>query len=196
MHLPTLKQLEHAAHVVQRAMQPTPQYAWPLLRREAGCEVWVKHENHTPTGAFKVRGGLVYFHALPQSGPKPAGRDQRDARQPRAVGRVRRARHDLPSRPSLPTGNSREKNDAMRALGATLIEHGDDFQAAREHANELAEAQGLHMVPSFHPFLVQGVASYALELLQAQPDLDRSCTSPSDSAPGSAARSRCARPWA
>jgi len=172
MHLPTLKQLEHAAHVVQRAMQPTPQYAWPLLGARLGTQVWLKHENHAPVGAFKVRGGLVYFHELLQSGMKPAGViTATRGNHGQSVAFAAR-RHDLPVTIVVPTGNSREKNDAMRALGAELIEHGDDFQAAREHANELAEARGLHMVPSFHPFLVQGVASYALELLHAQPDLD------------------------
>lgn len=172
MHLPTLPQLEHAAHVVHRVMHPTPQYAWPLLGARLGTTVWLKHENHTPVGAFKVRGGLVYFHELLRSGMKPAGVvTATRGNHGQSVAFAARM-HALPVTIVVPNGNSREKNDAMRALGAELIEHGDDFQAAREHANALADTRGLHMVPSFHPFLVQGVASYALELLHGQPDLD------------------------
>jgi threonine dehydratase len=170
--LPTLEQLERAASIVYDAMRPTPQYAWPLLREHTGCEVWVKHENHAPIGAFKVRGGLNYFHQLAQS-----------EQPPRSVISATRGNHGqsvafaarrqaMSVTIVVPHGNSREKNAAMRALGAELIEHGHDFQSAREHAVRLARERALHMVPSFHPLLVQGVASYSLELLRAVPDLD------------------------
>ena len=172
MRLPSLERLEHAAGIVYRTLQPTPQYAWPLLSERLGTEVWLKHENHTPLGAFKVRGGLVYFHQLEAEGVRPAG----------VVGATRgnhgqsvafaARRHGVGATLVVPHGNSHEKNDAMRALGARLVEHGEDFQAAREHAENLAREQGLHMVPSFHPYLVEGVASYSLELFNAVPDLD------------------------
>jgi threonine dehydratase len=153
-------------------MPPTPQYAWPLLRQLVGAEVWVKHENHTPTGAFKVRGGLVYFRDLVQRGDRPAGViSATRGNHGLSVGFAAR-RWDLAATVVVPHGNSREKNAAMRALGVELIEHGHDFQAAREYAMGLAQERGLHMVPSFHPLLVHGVATYSLELLRAVPSLD------------------------
>lgn len=172
MRLPTLDQLQRAADVVYRSMQPTPQYSWPVLNARIGTELWLKHENVTPVGAFKVRGGLVYFRELAASGAKPAGviSATRGNHGQSVAFAARQA--ELPVTIVVPQGNSREKNDAMRALGARLVEHGEDFQAAREHASALADAEGLHMAPSFHPFLVHGVASYALELLLAVPDLD------------------------
>jgi threonine dehydratase len=171
-YLGSLEALERAATIVYRAMGPTPQYAWPLLCEALGAELWVKHENHTPVGAFKLRGGLVYFDDLARSRDTPAGvisatRGNHGQSVAFAAGRS-----GMSATIVVPHGNSREKNAAMRALGADLIEHGDDFQAAREHAKQLAQQRGLHMVPSFHPLLVHGVASYALELMRAVPDLD------------------------
>ena len=170
--LPDRSELESAREIVYRAMPPTPQYAWPLLAERLGARVWLKHENHTPTGAFKVRGGLVYFDGLRARGERPAGvvsatrgnHGQSVAFAARAMG--------VPATIVVPHGNSREKNAAMRAFGAELIEHGEDFQAAREHAQALASERGLLMVPSFHRDLIRGVASYWLELMQAVPDLD------------------------
>ncbi|HEU5283931.1 MAG TPA: threonine dehydratase [Burkholderiales bacterium] len=168
----SLARLEQAAAVVYAAMPPTPQYRWPLLERALGARVWIKHENHTPVGAFKVRGGLVYFHALAQDGERPRGViSATRGNHGQSVG-FAAARYGLPATIVVPHGNSLEKNEAMRALGVELIEHGHDFQAAREHADRLAEARGLLMVPSFHPLLIHGVASYSLELLRAAPDLD------------------------
>lgn len=171
-YLSSLETLEQAAAIVYRVMSPTPQYAWPLLCEALGEQVWVKHENHTALGAFKLRGGLVYFDALAGAPDKPSGvisatRGNHGQSVAFAAGRV-----GLPATIVVPRGNSREKNAAMRALGAELIEHGDDFQAAREHAIRLGSERGLHMVPSFHPLLVQGVASYALELIRAVPELE------------------------
>ncbi len=170
--LPTLARLESAAAVVYEGLAPTPQYAWPLLCEALGTELWVKHENHAPTGAFKVRGGLAYFHELAQRRDPPRGViSATRGNHGQSVGFAAR-RHGIPATIVAPIGNSREKNAAMRALGVELVEHGEDFQAAREHAVRLAQERGLLMVPSFHPLLVQGVASYSLELLRAVPDLD------------------------
>ena len=170
--LPKLKQLEHAASIVYEAMAPTPQYAWPLLNAQIGAEIWVKHENHTPTGAFKLRGGLTYFHDLARHKDRPAGViSATRGNHGQSVGYAAR-RYGMSATVVVPYGNSVEKNAAMRALGVGLVEHGADFQAARERAMWIAQQRGLHMVPSFHPLLVQGVASYSLELLRAVPDLD------------------------
>ncbi|MBX9632352.1 MAG: threonine dehydratase [Burkholderiales bacterium] len=171
VRLPTLEQLERAADVVYQTMTPTAQHSWPLLNAELGAQVWLKHENQTPLGAFKMRGGLVYFQQLVAAGPKPAGViSATRGNHGQSIAFAAR-KHEIASTIVVPHGNSREKNAAMRALGAELIEHGEDFQEAREHATQLAERRKLHMVPSFHPFLVQGVASWALELMHAVHDL-------------------------
>jgi threonine dehydratase len=171
-YLGSLEALERAAAIVYRTMPATPQYAWPLLTEALGTQVWTKHENHTPVGAFKLRGGLVYFDDLARSRGKPTGviSATRGNHGQSVAFAARRA--GMSATIVVPHGNSREKNAAMRALGAELIEHGDDFQASREHAMQLAQQRGLHMVPSFHPLLVHGVASYSLELMRAVPDLD------------------------
>lgn len=170
--LPKLKQLEHAASIVYETMTPTPQYAWPLLKAQLGAEIWVKHENHTPIGAFKLRGGLTYFHDLAKHKDKPAGViSATRGNHGQSVGYAAR-RYAMSATVVVPHGNSVEKNAAMRALGVGLVEHGADFQAARDRAMWIAQQRDLHMVPSFHPLLVQGVASYSLELLRAVPDLD------------------------
>jgi threonine dehydratase len=167
-----LARLEQAAAIVYAAMPPTPQYRWPLLEQALEARVWVKHENHTPIGAFKVRGGLVWFDALARSRERPAGVvSATRGNHGQSVGFAAR-RAGLPATIVVPHGNSVEKNAAMRALGVELIEHGHDFQAAREHAAELARTRGLTMVPSYDPLLIDGVASYSLELLRAVPDLD------------------------
>lgn len=164
--------LEAAAAVVREVVPPTPQRRWPLLEQRAGCEVWVKHENHAPTGAFKVRGGLVYVRALLER--EPAVRGMLAATRGNHGQSVAFAatRAGLPSVVVVPHGNSREKNAAMRAFGAELIEVGRDFQEASEHAAGLAQERGLHVVSSFADELVLGVATYALELFTAAPDLD------------------------
>ncbi len=168
----TLDELEAAADIVHDIMQPTPQYAWPLLGERAGCEVWVKHENHTPIGAFKLRGGLVYFNELTRSGEPVSGViTATRGNHGQSIARAS-ARFDLPATIVVPHGNSVEKNKAMEAFGAELIQYGFDFDEARVEADRLAEERNLHFVPSFHPWLVRGVATYALELLQAVKDLD------------------------
>ena len=172
MSLPSPASLQAAAELVYRALPPTPQYAWPLLAQRLGTTVWVKHENHTPTGAFKVRGGLVYFHELLRRAPQcPGVISATRGNHGQSVG-FAAGRAGIAATIVVPHGNSREKNAAMRALGVTLIEHGEDFQAAREHAQRLAAERGLHMIPSYHEDLVRGVASYWHELFTAVPDLD------------------------
>ncbi|HEX3087798.1 MAG TPA: pyridoxal-phosphate dependent enzyme, partial [Ilumatobacteraceae bacterium] len=172
MTLFTLDEFADAAEVVARHVTPTPQFAWPLLGAEIGTEVWLKHENCTPTGAFKVRGGLVYVDRLVRERPEVRGivsatrgnHGQSLAFAGRAAG--------VPVTIVAPHGNSPDKNAAMRAFGAELIEHGVDFQAAREHSVMLAEERGLEAVPSFHRDLCMGVATYARELFDAAGPLD------------------------
>ena len=167
----TRDSLDRAAAVVYQTLAPTPQFAWPLLATELGAEVWVKHENFTPTGAFKVRGGLVYFHELLAGGARPAGViSATRGNHGQSVGYAAR-KNNIAATIVVPHGNSLEKNAAMRALGVELIEHGTDFQESREFAGSLAGERKLHMIPAFHPHLVRGVATYALELLRAVPDL-------------------------
>ncbi len=168
----TREELEQAAALVHRTMSPTPAYDWPLLAEAVGAEVWVKHENHTPTGAFKVRGGLVYMDRLKRERPQVQGivsatrgnHGQSLAYAARAV--------ELPCSIFVPHGNSVEKNAAMRAFGADLQIQGRDFDEAKGHAADLAEEKGYEFVPSYHRDLIMGVGTYALELFTAQPDLD------------------------
>ncbi|WP_135465775.1 threonine dehydratase [Crenalkalicoccus roseus] len=167
-----LPALEEAARLVHRAFPPTPQHAWPLLAERAGCEVWVKHENHTPTGAFKLRGGLVYMDRLRRARPGVRGVVSATRGNHGQSLAWAGARAGVPVTIVVPHGNSTEKNAAMRAFGARLVEHGADFDAAREEAARLAAAQGLEFAPSFAPELVLGVATYALELFRAAPPLD------------------------
>lgn len=172
MTLPSLQELEDSAAIVHRVIPPTPQICWPQLCARAGAEVWVKHENHTPLGAFKVRGGLVYVEELKRREPQLAGliaatRGNHGQSVAFAAGRA-----GLRAVIVVPHGNSREKNAAMGSLGAELIEFGDDFQDAYNHASALAEAEHLHLVRSFDPSLLRGVASYALELFRGVGELD------------------------
>ena len=169
----TLDELAQAQTLIAAHMAPTPVYRWPGLCRRAGCDVWLKHENHTPIGAFKVRGGLVYLNEL-----------SRGQRLPRGIVTATRGNHGqsipfaarlygVPVTVLVPEGNSVEKNAAMRGWGADVVEHGRDFDMAREEAGRRAEAEELLFAPSFHPALVRGVATYALELFRAVGDLDR-----------------------
>src|SRR5438445_2317214 len=167
-----LKQLEHAHTVVGAAMPPTPAHAWPLLAQRLGTDVIVKHENHTPIGAFKVRGGLVYVERLKRERPGTAGIISATRGNHGQSLAFAARRYGVPATIYVPRGNSVEKNRSMRALGANLVEHGEDFQSAREEAERRAARDGLEPVPSFHRDLVMGVATYALELLRAAPDLD------------------------
>ena len=170
--LPTLSDIETGSQTVYAAFGPTPQYRWATLSQRLGTDCWVKHENHTPVGAFKVRGGLTYFEHLARAGQMPrevisATRGNHGQSIAYAA-----ARHGVACTIVVPHGNSAEKNAAMRSLGAELVEHGHDFQAAREHAQHLAKIRGAHMVPSSHRELVVGVATAWLEFLRAVPSLD------------------------
>jgi threonine dehydratase len=167
-----LSQLEAAQAVVGAAMPPTPAHAWPLLSQRLGASVIVKHENHTPIGAFKVRGGLVYVDRLKRERPNTAGLISATRGNHGQSLAFAASRYRVPVTIYVPHGNSIEKNRAMRAFGANLIEHGEDFQAAREQAERHATREGLDLVPPFHSDLVRGVATYALELLRNVPDLD------------------------
>jgi threonine dehydratase len=168
----SLDELRDAQAVVRSAMPETPQIAWPMLARRLDAEVVVKHENHTPTGAFKVRGGLVYLDRLKRERPHVRGLVSATRGNHGQSLAFAGRRHDVPVTIVVPRGNSVEKNAAMRAFGARLIEHGEDFQEAREEAGRIAGVEGLEMVPSFHADLVRGVSTYALELLTAHPDLE------------------------
>jgi threonine dehydratase len=172
MRLFTKDELEEAARLVYKIMPPTPQFVWPLLSQRVGAAVWVKHENHTPTGAFKIRGGITFIDWLRRAHPDIAGivtatrgnHGQSQARAATAAG--------LRAKILVPYGNSCEKNAAMRAFGAELVEFGRDFDEARVEAARMAEAENLFLTPSFHRELVRGVATYALELFTAAPALD------------------------
>lgn len=156
-----------ALATVRSALPPTPQYRWPLIEQALGTEAWIKHENHTPVGAFKVRGGLTYFEELRRT--QPAVRHVISATRGnhgQSVGFAAR-RHGLQATIVVPHGNSVEKNAAMRALGVELVEHGEDFQAAADHAAALAAQHGLHRIPSFHRDLVRGVATAYVEFFEA-----------------------------
>ncbi|HVF15803.1 MAG TPA: threonine dehydratase [Steroidobacteraceae bacterium] len=168
----TLEDLEQAAELIRPVVAPTPQYPWPKLAARAGCRIWVKHENHTPTGAFKVRGGLVYMNELVNSGTAVHGvisatRGNHGQSISFAANRV-----GIPATIYVPHGNSPDQNASMRSFGATVVEFGDDFDQARVEAARMATERKLHFVPAFHPTLVKGVATYALELFRAAGDLD------------------------
>ena len=168
----SLAELEAAHEIVGRAVPATAAHAWPLLAERLGTEVVVKHENHTPTGGFKVRGGLIYFDRLIKAEPQTKGLiSATTGNHGQSIAFAGR-RHGVPVTIYVPHGNSVEKNRAMRAFGATLVEHGNDFQTAREEAVRHAERAGLHMVRAFHPHLVLGVATYARELFRQASDLD------------------------
>jgi threonine dehydratase len=172
MQLPSLAQIRDAQTVVYRHMPPTPQYTWPLVNQRLGTEAWIKHENHTPVGAFKLRGALVYMDWLKQTHPGVAGVVAATrGNHGQGVGMAARLA-GLRAVIVVPHGNSKEKNRAMLAQGVELVEHGHDFQESLEFARGLAEERGFAMVDSFHERLVMGTATYALEFFQAAPPLD------------------------
>ncbi len=170
--LPNFDELTAAAGIVHAVMAPTPQYCWPLICRRVGTEVWLKHENHTPAGAFKIRGGIVYLDSLRRTQPEVHRLVTATRGNHGQSVAIAATRAGLRADVYVPTGNSVEKNAAMRAQGANLIEAGDDFQAAVERAKSAAGEPGVEFVPSFHPALVAGVGSYAMELFGSVGDLD------------------------
>lgn len=169
--LPTIEEIESSAKLIYSKMPPTAQYCRPLLNQMLEAEVWVKHENHTPIGAFKIRGGLVYLADLTRGSRIQSIVTATRGNHGQSIA-MSAKQYGLNATVVVPAGNSSAKNEAMRALGAHLVEEGEDFQAAREHAEMLARETGAHMVPSFHPLLVRGVATYALELFRAVNSLD------------------------
>lgn len=170
--LPALEEIRAATEIVYQAMRPTAQYSWPLLNQRAGNEVWIKHENHTAAGAFKMRGGLVYFDWLRRKHPAVTTVISATRGNHGQSLALAGKRHGIRVVVVVPHGNSVEKNRAMAAQGAELIEHGHDFQDAAEYAERFAGENGWHRIPTYHPLLVLGVASYALELFSAVSDID------------------------
>ncbi len=170
--LPALDEIREAQRLIYSLMQPTPQISWPLLNQQLGSDVWVKHENHTPIGAFKARTAVVYAAELFRGPEKIKGLITATRGNHGQSVALAGKRFGVPVTIVVPFGNSVEKNDAMRAQGATLIEFGQDFEDARIHAVALAQQQGLHPVPAFHRNIVKGVASYWMEFFGAVPDLD------------------------
>lgn len=170
--LPGLQELDEAAELIYRHMPPTPQYNWPLIDEMVGTEVWIKHENHTPVGAFKIRGGIVYMEALKHREPNVTGVvGATRGNHGQSMGFAARIT-GVPAVVVVPHGNSPEKNAAMRALGVELIVSGEDFQAACESADRIALERGMHRLPSMDPMLVRGVGTYGVEFLRAVPELD------------------------
>lgn len=170
--MPTLAEFDAAARLIAPFVAPTPQYAWPLIAEALGVETWVKHENHTPTGAFKVRGGLVFVDRLLAAKPGVRGIvSATRGNHGQSLAFAARTR-GLGCAILVPHGNSPEKNAAMRAFGAEVIEIGDDFDEAKAAVPRVAAERGFETVPSFHPDLVTGVGTYGIELFRAVPDLD------------------------
>ena len=172
MPLFSLTELAAAAAIVRKVVAPTPAYAWPLLAKAAGADVIVKHENHTPTGSFKARGGLVYVDALLRAGPRPTGLVTATRGNHGQSVAIAAARHGIPAAIVVPEGNSSEKNAAMAAFGGEIVTGGKDFDESRGVAAEIVRRRGFHFVPSFHRDLVKGVATYAHELFESHADLD------------------------
>jgi threonine dehydratase len=170
--LPSLDEVRQAAESVYRIMRPTPQYRWPLLCERLGTEVWVKHENQTPTGSFKARTAVVYVEELMKREPGTRGLITATRGNHGQSVALAAQRFGLPAVIVVPHGNSVEKNAAMRGQGGRLIEHGHDYQSSREHAAALAAEMGYHFVPPFHRDIVKGVATYWLELFSNVADID------------------------
>jgi threonine dehydratase len=170
--LPPLSEIEAAKALIRPHIRETPTYRWPLLEAGLGCELWLKHENHTPVGAFKIRGGLVYMDELKRQEPGARGVIAATTGNHGQSIAFAAKLNGLRAVIVVPHGNNPEKNAAMRSLGAELVEHGNEFQEALEFSRELAVQEGLHAVPSFHPWLVRGVATYGLELFRSVADLD------------------------
>lgn len=170
--LPSLCEIEAAKALIRPHIRETPTYRWPLLESGLGGELWLKHENHTPVGAFKIRGGLVYMDELKRAEPGVRGViAATTGNHGQSIAFAARL-NGLRALIVVPHGNNPEKNNAMRSLGAELVEHGREFQEALEFSRELAAQEGLHAVPSFHPWLVRGVATYGLEMFRSVADLD------------------------
>lgn len=170
--LPSIEEIQAAQKLVYSVLQPTPQIVWPLICERLGTEVWVKHENHTPIGAFKARTAVVYAAELFRgTGKVSALVSATRGNHGQSVALAAR-RFEVSAHIVVPKGNSLEKNAAMRAQGANLIESGADYQEAKEHAKQVAHERGWHFVPSYHRDIVKGVATYWLEFFSAVPNLE------------------------
>ncbi len=170
--LPTLEEVRAAAEVVYRLMPPTPQYCWPLLCERLGTEVWLKHENHTPIGAFKARTAIIYTEKVLQREPGTRGLIAATRGNHGQSVALAARRNNLDCLIVVPHGNSQDKNAAMRAQGARLVVHGEDYQSALDHATKLAVELGFHLVPPYHRDILRGIATYWLELFSNVPDID------------------------
>jgi threonine dehydratase len=171
-NLPMIDEITDAQKLVYEFMQPTAQISWPLLNEKLGATAWIKHENHTPIGAFKARTAIVYAAELFRNGAKINGLIAATRGNHGQSVALAGQRYKVPVTIVVPHGNSVEKNAAMRAQGANLVEFGEDFQESLEHAQKLAAEQGLHLVPPYHRDIVKGVATYWIEFFHAVPDLD------------------------
>jgi threonine dehydratase len=170
--LATLTEIDSIGVEVDAVVPPTPQFSWPLLNARSGCELWVKHENHTANGSFKIRGAVNYVNRLMEREPGIRGVIAATrGNYGQAVAFAAR-RRGLSVTIVVPHGNSAEKNKAMRAQGVELLEHGDDFQAALVHTEKLAAARGLHWVPAYHRDLALGNAVSMARFLRGAPPLD------------------------
>src|ERR1035438_7479574 len=168
----TLDAIREARRRIANVIRPTPLMQHPLLSEELGCDVWVKHENHNPTGAFKVRGGVNLMSHVAEEGGCPGVITASTGNHGQSIAFGSR-RFGIPCTVAVPLGNNPEKNAAMRALGATLLEHGRDFDEAREEVERLSRERGLRYIHSGNePHLISGVATYALEAFEELPDLD------------------------
>lgn len=171
MTLFSLQELKAIVPLVNNFVPPTPTYPWPLLEKRLGCSVWVKHENHTPTGAFKMRGGIVYMDNIEENAGACMGVVSATRGNHGQSIALAASQKKIPSVIVTPENNSLEKNAAMRALGAELIIEGADFDESRQVAKDIEKSRSLHMIPSFHTDLVKGVATYALEMFRDSPPL-------------------------
>jgi threonine dehydratase len=166
-----LKQLEQAAAIVHKTIRPTLQHNWPQLCQSTGCDVWVKHENHTPTTAFKVRGGMHLLHQISRSPDRPKGLISATRGNHGQSLAFAGSRADIPVSIVVPENNNQDQNRAIKSLGAELIIFGEDFEAARLHSLDLQQEYGYEPIPPFCRDLVVGVASYALEFLSTIKDM-------------------------
>lgn len=167
----TLADFETAAAELNGIFSPTPQISWPLLNQRCGCEVWIKHENHLPTGSFKIRGGIWYTKNRLKSRNESNGVIAATRGNHGQSVALSAFSYRIPASVVVPFGNSIEKNRAMVAYGAELIQFGTDFNDSLEHAHQLATERDLNFFPSFHPLLVQGVGTYAIEFFRRVLDL-------------------------
>ena len=168
----SLRDVYSARRLVYRTLRPTPLLQHPLLNEATGLDVYVKHENHNPTNAFKVRGGLNLIGNLTAAERRSGVITASTGNHGQSIAMACR-RESVPCTVVVPENNNRDKNAAMRAYGATLLEIGRDFDEAREYVERVVREKGLRYVHSANePLLIAGVATYALELFEELPEVD------------------------